>query len=172
MTPQPRELAKKTQKLEQLCRQLRIRVTPQRRVIFEAIVGRTDHPTADEVYDTVRSRLPGVSRMTVYRVLQLLVDLGLVTKVCHPDAVVRFDPNTDRHHHLICLHCNKLIDLENPDLDELDLPKTRHLGFKVADYAIQFRGICWSCRRALRRHRQGQRKTPRGRVRKAASKQT
>jgi Fur family peroxide stress response transcriptional regulator len=89
--------------------------------------------------------MPNVSRMTVYRVLDLLVELGIITKVGHPGNAIRFDPNTERHHHLVCLRCNQLFDLEAPDLDDLELPETGRLGFRVADYSIQFTGICAAC---------------------------
>jgi Fe2+ or Zn2+ uptake regulation protein len=84
--------------------------------------------------------------MTVYRVLDLLVEFGIVSKVGHPGSAIRFDPTTERHHHLVCLRCNQLFDLHDPDLDDLDLPDTRRLGFRVADYTIQFKGICSDCR--------------------------
>lgn len=89
--------------------------------------------------------MPNVSRMTVYRVLDLLVDLGIIAKVGHPGSAVRFDPNTERHHHLVCLRCNELFDLEAPDLDDLEFPDTRRLGFRVADYSILFTGVCAAC---------------------------
>ena len=122
-------------------------VTHQRRIVLNAVVERSDHPTADEICEDVRRTLPDISRTTVYRVLQLLVDLGLVTKISHPGATIRFDANTGLHHHLICLRCNKLIDLEDSDLNALELPDTRRLGFEVADYSIHFRGVCRACRR-------------------------
>ena len=123
-------------------------MTHQRRAVLDAVAGRSDHPTADDVYEDVRRGLPDVSRTTVYRVLELLVDLELVTKIGHARATVRFDPRTELHHHLICLRCDKLIDLEGPDPNALELPDTRRLGFKVTDYSIHFRGICRACRRA------------------------
>jgi Fur family peroxide stress response transcriptional regulator len=116
-------------------------------VILESLADRSDHPTADEVYDDVRQSLPDVSRTTVYRVLEFLVDLGIVTKIGHPGAAVRYDPNTQLHHHLICLACNKLIDVEDPDLNTIAPPNTRRFGFKVTDYSIHFRGICRACQR-------------------------
>lgn len=158
-------------RLEELCRERRIPVTHQRRAILDAVAGRTDHPTADEVFDDVRRRLPDVSRTTVYRVLELLVELGLVTKIGHPGATIRFDPRTQPHHHLVCLRCNRLIDLEVPDLNDLELPNTRRLGFEVTDYSIHFRGICRTCRCAQDGHRHGGKgKTARKAVRRAAAK--
>src|SRR5690606_34308177 len=71
---------------ERICRERRLPVTVQRRTIFEMILDREDHPTADQVYDQVRRRLPSISRTTVYRILDNLVELGLITKICHPGS--------------------------------------------------------------------------------------
>jgi Fe2+ or Zn2+ uptake regulation protein len=145
--PEPTtEAADKSQKLVDLCRDRGIPLTHQRRVIFESLVDRKDHPTADQIYDAVREQLPQISRMTVYRVLDLFVELGVISKVCHPGVAIRFDPTTEAHHHLICVRCCKLYDLENAGTYEVNLPDTGKLGFEVRDYAIQFRGVCKECR--------------------------
>ena len=68
--------AEKRQRLEsfeRLCRERGLSLTVQRRAVLEAVLDRGDHPTADQVYDEVKERLPGLSRTTVYRVLETLV---------------------------------------------------------------------------------------------------
>lgn len=123
-------------------------MTVQRRVVLEALSKRDDHPTADQVLEDVREDMPSMSRSTVYRVLDTLVRLGLAVKTSHPGAAVRFDPTTERHHHLICLRCEKMVDLHEPQLDALGLPDARKLGFEIRDYSIHFRGLCAVCRRS------------------------
>lgn len=145
-TQSARDRSDKARRLERLCRDQGIPLTHQRRVVLAAIENRKDHPTADQVYEAVRPQIPSISRMTVYRVLELLVRLGVITKVGHPGAVVRFEPSTIRHHHLVCLRCNKLIDWEDPALDGLDLPDAGRLGFQVTDYSVQIQGVCEECR--------------------------
>lgn len=121
--------------------------TVQRRRTYEVLLARTDHPTADQVFEDVRGEMPDVSRMTVYRVLDLLVRCGLVKKVSHPGTAARFDPNLKPHHHLVCLRCGKLIDFEERNLDGLEVPRAaQRLGFEVNDHFVQFRGICAECR--------------------------
>jgi Fur family peroxide stress response transcriptional regulator len=132
---------------EALCRRHGLPVTIQRRVIYEFVCDRKDHPTAEQVYDGVRDRIRGVSRMTVYRVLDALVRIDALKKVCSPGSTTRFDPNTARHHHLVCLHCGKLVDYEDPSLNDLPIPDARSRGFHVDDYSIQFRGICTDCKK-------------------------
>jgi Fur family peroxide stress response transcriptional regulator len=138
--------------LEQICNDRGFRVTIQRRTVFEKLVARTDHPTADQVHEDVRARLPSVSRMTVYRILEWVVRLGLARKVCHPGSAVRFDPNTGPHHHLVCLSCSRLLDFVEPALDELPVPAAAgHAGFEVSGHFVQYRGVCSECRRKERR---------------------
>ena len=136
--------------LEAACRRHGVPLTVQRRVVLETLSRRTDHPTADQLLVDVRTRLPGVSRTTVYRVLETLVRLGLAVKTCTPGSAVRFDPRTERHHHLVCLQCERVIDLHAPSLDALRLPALRTAGFEISDYSVHFRGTCPECRRRER----------------------
>ncbi len=140
------ENERKFLRFEALCRQQGLPVTVQRRVVLEAVLARDDHPGADDIYEDVQERIPGVSRTTVYRVLDLLVRLGIITKACHPGAISRFDRNTDLHHHLVCLRCEAVIDVADEQLNTLDLPDTSHLGFEITDFSVQLRGICINCR--------------------------
>lgn len=120
-------------------------LTIQRRAIFEALEGRRDHPTADQVYESVRARIPGLSRTTVYRVLETLVRVGAARKVGHPGAASRFDPRVDHHHHLICVECGRVVDLELAGEKKITVPQARNGGFRVFDYSIHFTGICGEC---------------------------
>jgi len=133
-------------RFEEACRSRGIPVTVQRRTVFEALLDNQAHPTADEVYEIVRRRLPDVSRTTVYRILETFVQLGLVMRVCHPGSAVRFDPKMHQHHHLVCTQCEKILDFEDRSLDQIPLPNTRPSGFEIQTYHIHFRGLCAECR--------------------------
>jgi len=132
------------------CRKRGLAVTIQRRTVFEALSARRDHPTADQVYDVVRDRIPGLSRTTVYRVLEALVEAGFVRKVHHAGGVARFDPVTQRHHHLVCENCGRLVDLDDAAVPALRLPEARGSGFQIKDYSVSFLGLCGACARAKR----------------------
>lgn len=153
------------EEFERVCRQRRLPVTTQRRAVFEEVLGRTDHPTADQVYDALKGRLHGLSRTTVYRTLETLVQLGVITKICHPGSAVRFDPKTRQHHHLVCLECEKVIDWEANPLDKVRWPDVRGLGFEIRDYHVHFRGVCADCRERLAGKPGAARKTGGRRVR-------
>ena len=135
------------QEFQAACRAHGLPVTVQRRRIFEALLGRTDHPTPDQVYAAVKDTLPGVSRTTVYRVLETLVGLGVLAKACTPGAATRVDPRTHRHHHLVCRRCDTVVDVDDTAIaHQIHPPDVRRQGFAIDDYSIYFTGFCASCR--------------------------
>jgi Fe2+ or Zn2+ uptake regulation protein len=96
-----------------------------------------------------------MSRTTVYRVLETLVRIGVIAKVCHPGAAVRFDPKIRQHHHLVCLHCNRVVDLEDKRLNEITLPEISTRGFEVQECHFHFRGVCPACQKKSAQSRKG-----------------
>ncbi len=121
-------------------------VTIQRRAVYEAIMDREDHPSAEQVYQAVAPDIPQISRMTVHRILNNFVSLGLVAKTCHPGSAARFDPKTHQHHHLVCLECGVILDVEDARLDEVPLPEINAGNFVIQNYSVHFRGYCARCR--------------------------
>jgi Fur family transcriptional regulator, peroxide stress response regulator len=121
-------------------------VTTQRWAVFEAILSRADHPTAEQLYRAVRGELPQISRMTVHRILNTFVSLGLVAKTCHPGSAARYDPKLHQHHHLVCMECGRIIDVEDPRLDQIPWPKVHSGKFLIEGYHVHFRGRCARCR--------------------------
>jgi Fur family peroxide stress response transcriptional regulator len=105
---------KKLALLESISHERSLPVTVQRRVVLDALLDRYDHPTVDQLHEDVKERMPGVSRTTIYRALETLVDLGLARHQSPTSA--RFDGNTDHHHHPVCRSCNHVTDIDHPSL--------------------------------------------------------
>ena len=139
--------AQSIERLEAICRERGLPLTSQRRTVMEVLLERSDHPTADQVYEAVQARIQQISRRTVYRVLDTLVDFGLVRRVHHPGATARFDAKISRHHHLVCVRCNRIVDFDSPTLDDVVLPKGKPQGFEISDFSVQFMGTCPDCRK-------------------------
>jgi Fur family transcriptional regulator, peroxide stress response regulator len=131
--------------LEKRCRARGLPVTVQRRTVMEILATRTDHPTVDALFDEARQRLPGISRTTVYRILEALVDLDMAAKAVHPGPTVRYDARTDGHHHFFCVKCNRIFDYEDPFLGDIPVPAPPRQGFVVSRYAIYLEGVCPDC---------------------------
>lgn len=137
-------------RFEESCRQRGLSLTVQRRTILKAALDQTDHPTADQIYIRVRAALPDVSRTTVYRVLDVLVEIGAIARVFSPGAAARFDPVTEQHHHLVCVRCERIIDLPDDAFRHRVQPPPGPLrSFVVQDFSIYFRGTCAACRKRV-----------------------
>ena len=138
----------RTQQLAAACRAHGLPLTIQRRRIFEALGDRTDHPTPNQVYAAVKDILPGVSRTTVYRVLDTLVRVGVLAKASSPGAASRVDPRTSRHHHLVCSRCDRLFDVDEEAVEHrIRPPDVRRRGFAIHGYSIHFTGLCATCQK-------------------------
>src|SRR5262245_58824379 len=133
------------EELERRCRTLGVPLTVQRREVLRSVLLRQDHPTPDAVFEDVAKRVSGISRATVYRTLDTLARLGLVVRVGHPGAAIRYDAHTARHHHLVCESCGAIRDLEDEGLNALAVPDLRTSGFRVRDWSVHFRGLCSRC---------------------------
>lgn len=142
------EKAVRRAEIETICRQYSLPLTAQRRAVLETLP-KLNHPTVDEIWDEVAKSMPEVSRTTIYRILETLAGLKIIRKVCHPGAVVRYEDKTARHHHLLCIHCGKMSDFDNPALDHIAFPG-KESGFRIEDYSIQFRGLCVECVKVAR----------------------
>ncbi|WP_243372727.1 transcriptional repressor [Geotalea sp. SG265] len=136
----------KLDQLHALCRAKGLPLTVQRTVIMDALAARTDHPTADEIYEEVKPLLTGVSRTTVYRVLEAFVAHGLVQKIGSSAAKAHFDADVARHHHLECIRCGAISDIPHCEAYDIPLPSSEGNRHQVLDYAIHFRGVCARCR--------------------------
>ncbi len=133
-----------------LCDRLRERgyaITPQRRTIFEALEGATHHPSAEQVHEDVRRRLPDVSLATVYKTLKELVSMGEIAELSLHGDRSRYDPRVDVHSHLKCDICERVVDVDL-DFAELVLPARCRAGFVVDRHEVVFYGRCPECLRA------------------------
>jgi Fur family transcriptional regulator, peroxide stress response regulator len=133
------------EELEHRCKELGVPLTIQRREVLKSVIGRSDHPTPDDVYEDVATRVRGISRGTVYRTLDTLARLKLIVRVGHPGSSTRYDGHTERHHHLVCEECGAIRDLEDTALDALAMPELGGTGFRVRDYSVYYRGLCSRC---------------------------
>jgi Fur family ferric uptake transcriptional regulator len=120
------------------------RMTRQRRVILEEVQKVHTHPTAGEVCDMVRRRLPRISLATVYRSLDALAEQGLLRKLEMGGAQRRFDADLYSHQHVRCVLCGRVENVEVDLPPEVALPR-QNRGFEVTSCAIEYLGVCPDC---------------------------
>ena len=122
------------------------RLTPQRIMILSAIENSNNHISAEEIYAQVASKYPNVNISTVYRTLELLKRLGLVTETDLGGGRVRYHPaEKGHHHHLVCQECGAIIDLDESVLSSVKDVLLREYGF-IADLRhLAIFGRCVNC---------------------------
>jgi len=119
------------------------RLTPQRWTVWAALQEVGDHPTAERLFQHVRRRQPMVSRATVYKALDLLARVGLVSPVPGADGATRFDAGPP-HVNLQCVRCGRIQDLQDPTLLESLSRAARRRGFRL-DRGVLVQGTCGRC---------------------------
>jgi Fur family transcriptional regulator, peroxide stress response regulator len=142
-------MPKRHSKPEELRQKLEARgghLTRQRAAVYDYLSRVEHHPTADEVYISVKKAVPKISLATVYKNLEALVACGAATKLNYGDGSARYDIRTDHHYHTRCLSCGKVSDIEAAEGDEW-LRRIRPAGFSVEDYRLELLGRCRDCRR-------------------------
>lgn len=121
------------------------RNTPQRQVVLEELRKLTSHPTASEVHEIARQRLPKISLGTVYRNLEILTRQGVIRRLDSVGAEARFDADVTEHHHVRCIRCGSVGDVHDLPTDPTR-EDIRHLGgYEILGYRLLFEGICPPC---------------------------
>jgi len=126
--------------------ELGYRLTPQRMMILSAIENSDDHISAEEIYAQVVAKYPNVNISTVYRTLELLKRLGLVTETDLGEDRVRYHPaDKGHHHHLVCKECGAIIDLDESVMAPVKDTLLREYKF-IADLEhLAIFGRCANC---------------------------
>lgn len=121
----------------------KLRITPQRMSVFEAILTLNNHPTAENIIDFVRNNHPNISTATVYKVLDTLVEHGLIRKVKTERDIMRYDAFLENHHHLYSSETDRIEDYVDNELTELiekHFEKKGIAGFNIEDIKLQIIG--------------------------------
>ncbi len=122
-----------------------MRLTTQRQIILEELGKVTSHPTANEVYDMVRKRLPRIGLGTVYRNLELMSETGIILKLEVGGTQKRFDATVAPHYHIRCISCGKVDDIEIPVMEDINKTAADTSKYQVLGHHIEFSGVCSEC---------------------------
>lgn len=125
-----------------------LKITPQRIAILEAIYKLNNHPTVEDIIKHIRKNNPNIATGTVYKVLETLVEKGIIKKVKTDKDIMRYDGLTEKHHHLYCSECDLIEDYVDEELDELlrnHFKNKKIVGFKMEDITLQIRGTFEKC---------------------------
>ena len=129
-----------------------MRHSTQREVVKANILARYDHPTASEVYDSVRAVLPRISLATVYRHLESFVDEGIIARIAMAEGPDRFDATAPEHLHACCSRCGRVSDVDARLTKPLAAKIQQQTGLIAETIQIVATGLCRSCYDALENH--------------------
>jgi Fur family ferric uptake transcriptional regulator len=126
-----------------------LRLTPERQRILRVIAGSAGHFGPDELVGWLKKGRGPVSRATVYRTLELLLEAGLVGRLELGSLGVRYERELGREHHdhLACLSCGKLFEFTSPEIERLQDEVCRKLDFEPVRHLHRIMGVCGPCRR-------------------------
>ena len=136
-------------KLLSVLKQHHYKLTPQRRAVLRVFGSSQEHLTPAEIYEKVQPECPGIGLVTIYRLLQILTELGLICEVHSGDNCGRYliRRQTVHHHHLICSACGTVVDFTDCDLSELEQRLSRDTRFEMEGHLLEFYGRCRNCQR-------------------------
>ena len=120
-----------------------LKVTPQRTAVLEVILNLNNHPTAENIVEYLRLNFPHIPIGTVYKILDVFVEKGIVIKVKTDNDVMRYDAIKEKHHHLYCAETERIEDYYDDNLNALlenYLKKKKIPNFKIKDIKLQIVG--------------------------------
>lgn len=141
------EKLNKKSRLDERLKNRGLKLTRQRKLVYDVLLEKLDHPTADAVFIRAKNKQPEISMATVYNCLDALVKCGLVRRVKVDKTAIRYCPNLNEHAHFVCEICGAVFDV---NLDNTDKMKNLGIkiprGFKIKDLEIALRGVCSGCK--------------------------
>ena len=136
------------ERFKEVLRERGLKVTNQRLLVLETIAGHPgEHLTAEEIYELAKEQYPEIGLATIYRTVQVLVELNVIDKVSFDDGFVRYElgsakADSHHHHHAICQECGRVLAFEGDLLETLEQALYDTMGFVVTDHEVKLTGYC------------------------------
>jgi Fur family transcriptional regulator, peroxide stress response regulator len=128
------------------CHERTLSVTPQRLAIIRALLASENHPRAEDIYAAVRRKQPHISLATVHRILEQFCEVGEARKVTRLHDSARYDGHVGPHHHVVCVRCRLIRDIEIPEVDRLLDGRTSLGEFALLGCSLEVDALCKRCR--------------------------
>ncbi len=130
-------------------RQHGYKLTPQRRVVIQAIASNQEHLTPTAIFETVHQDQSNIGLVTIYRTLEILAKLKLICELHAGDSCRSYTISAPgHHHHLICSNCGKVVDFPSCELEEVQQSLSKQAGFRIDGHLLEFFGFCQVCQKA------------------------
>jgi len=136
----------KLERFRDFIRERGLKSTRQRDDIARWFFGIKGHLNADQIYRAVKDVSPGIGFSTVYRTMKLLCEAGLVSERHFGDGEALYENVASHHDHCICTSCGRIIEFENPRIEELQESIAERFGFELRSHKMELYGLCAACR--------------------------
>lgn len=123
----------------------KLKLTPQRLAVYQYLKGTKEHPSAETIYKALHPTYPTMSLATVYKALKTLVEVDLIQEINIGEGNFRYDGNAEQHVHMQCVHCSRVDDLYDVNLDELNKTIEDKSTYKILWNKLFFYGLCKDC---------------------------
>ena len=143
------------EKFKEMLKEKGLKVTNQRLLVLQVLAEHHEqHMTAEDIFELVKEDYPEIGLATIYRTVQLLLEMQLVDRIILDDGCVRYeigdfcDERTEphhHHHHLICRDCGSVMEFRDDLLENLEDHIEKETGFHVMDHELKFYGQCRKC---------------------------
>lgn len=127
-------------RLVERCAEAGLKMTGQRKTILRVLDEAEDHPAVETVYERAKALDPSISMATVYRTLNLLDEMHLVTRHEFGENFSRYEANTEHHHHLIDVETGKVIEFQNDEIEKMKKEIARQLGYDLIECRLELYG--------------------------------
>ena len=127
------------------CREAGLAVTHQREMIYRAVLESKGHPSPEAIYERVKREIPAISLATVYKNIHAFLEAGLLREVSLHHGRLRLESNPAEHHHLVCVRCKAILDLDEDVVEPVHLRRKPPAGYRILRYSVEFRGLCPAC---------------------------
>lgn len=134
------------EKLALLFKEKNLKLTPQRYAIYKYLHSTKAHPSAETIYDELKSDYPTMSLATVYKTLKTFSNLKLIQELNVGEDNFRFDANPKIHPHLICRSCGRVDDIEHKDFSYLNKDAEKYSNYSIDYHQLYFYGCCPKCK--------------------------
>lgn len=128
------------------CKEHKLRITPQRTIIYSELSKSKEHPSADMIFRKARRTFPDISFDTVNRTVLTFAKIGVINVVEGYGDSKRFDPDINNHHHFRCITCNSIFDFHDKSYDSLKVPKDIENKYTVIRKKVCIEGVCNKCK--------------------------
>ena len=131
-------------------REAGLRLTPQRLLIYQTLLQSKQHPTAQDLFETLKDRLPNLSQATLYNTLQAQVNVGLIQEIgAAGDGAVHYDADLTPHVNLICTRCHRVDDFFDVPLNAVAQQVAGQSGYQIQGARVAYYGLCPECQTAV-----------------------